>query len=275
VPSEVAVHAPAGAGGEPLALRLRGLLLRRWHLAATLAVVVLAVLLWSWLAKVVNPILLAPPGDVWDALRTLTGVGAFWSSVGVTAREMAIGWAGGVAIGLALALVAVRWKTVRDALYPYVVVFSAVPKVVLLPLFAAWVGVGMPSTIMLTVVACFFPTYVSAFVGLSQTSGDALDLMRSLRAKPRQLLLMVQLPGALPMIFTGLKASMTVAALGAVVGEFYGARTGLGFLINSYATNLETPYVYAVIIALSLLALLLYFAVELLQRLVIRWPASP
>jgi NitT/TauT family transport system permease protein len=97
--------------------------------------------------------------------------------------------------------------------------------------------------------------------------------MRSLRARPRQVLWMVQWPGALPMVFTGLKASMTVAALGAVVGEFYGARQGLGFLINTYAANLQTDYVYAVIIALSLLALALYFAVELLQRLVIRWPA--
>lgn len=265
---------PALATRRPRAPLARRLLSSHGHSAATAAVVLLGFVVWDRLATVVNPILLAPPDAVFAALGELVGTGSFWSNVSVTAREMLIGWGIGVSSGIAMALVTVRWSRIRAALYPYIVVFFAMPKVVLLPLFATWLGIGQPSTIALIVVSTFFPTYLNSFIGLSQVTDDALALMRSLGARPRQVFRMLLVPGAMPMVFTGLKASMTIAALGAVIGEFYGARDGLGFLINSYAYSLQTDYVYAVIIAVSVLALVLYFAVELLQRLVIRWPSA-
>lgn len=272
--SDAAVEPPP-RGSVAAGARARPALARRYPFATT-GVVVLGVLIWHWLvvSGAVNPILLASPADVSSALRELVTTGSFWTHVATTAQEMAIGWTLGVTLALVTALSTIRWQAVREALYPYIVVFSAMPKVVLLPLIAAWVGIGRPSTIGLTLLATFFPTYLNSFVGLSEVSEDSLALMRSLGARPRQVFRMLLIPGALPLIFTGLKASMTIAALGAVIGEFYGAREGLGFLINSYAYSLQTDFVYAVIVALSALAVLLYFAVELAQRLVIRWPAG-
>lgn len=252
-----------------------GALARVWHPAATLGLVVAIILVWEWLASsgIVASILLAPPSEVASFLADMVTHGFFWENVWVSVKELVIGWAIGVGTALTLAFVMTRWDRLREALYPYVVVFAALPKIVLLPIAVAWVGAGSPATIVLIVVATFFPAYLSSFVGLSQVQRESLELMRMLGADSVQTYRMYLIPNALPMIFTGLKAAMTVAALGVVVGEFYGASAGLGYLINTYAISLNTEAVYAAIVAMSVLALVAYGLVELANRLLVRWPA--
>lgn len=240
-----------------------------WLISIVLAFVVL----WDLLTRLelVSPILLAPPSDVAAAFIELCQAGYFWQHVATTAREIAVGWAIAVASGIAVAWVSVRFRVVRRALFPYIIVIQALPKVVLLPIMTVAFGLGTGSTIALIVISGFFPTFLNTFVGLTSTDGGALKLLDSLGASSGQVLRYLRLPQALPLIMTGVQGSATIACLAAIIGEFAGARFGLGYLINANAFSLRVDYVYAAIFATSILSLVFFGAVTLLRKRLVTW----
>jgi NitT/TauT family transport system permease protein len=154
---------------------------------------------------------------------------------------------------------------------PLLVGLQSVPKVALAPIILVWLGTGFQSKLAIVWLVAFFPIIVDTVAGLRSTPRELLELARSLRASPLQILVKAQLPAALPFILTGAKVAITLAVIGAVIGEFVGSSEGLGYLLLTATSQLDTPLAFAALIALSLMGVFVYLLVESAERLAAPW----
>ncbi len=171
------------------------------------------------------------------------------------------------------ATVVARFETIGTAVMPVAVAASAIPIIAFAPIFSAWFNPLSPTSKMaIAGVLCFLPVLVNTLRGLQSASPRQIELMRSYAASEREIWRRVRVPTALPYLFTALKVASVLAMIGAVVGEYFGgAFNALGVLIRSDAQVLDFQTAWAGILVASLLGLSLYFAVVLVERVVVRW----
>jgi NitT/TauT family transport system permease protein len=179
-----------------------------------------------------------------------------------------------IAFGIPMALMIAYSRTVESFVYPLLVFSQSVPKVAIAPLFVVWFGFGIIPKIIAAFLLGFFPIVVSTVVGFKSVDRDMLDLARSMKATKLQVFLRISLPQALPSIFAGLKVSVTLAVVGAVVGEFVGSNSGIGYVLQIANGNFDLPLMFAALTVLSLIGVLLFAAVDLVERTMIPWHAS-
>jgi len=189
----------------------------------------------------------------------------------VTAEEVLIGFVLATLVGAALALLIVRFSLLGRALYPIIVLFQTVPKVILAPIFILWFGYDLAPKVGLILVIAFFPVTLSMLAGLEAAEPGLLSLMRSVGASRTTILLRIQIPYALPQLMAGLKIAVTFSVIGAIVGEFAGASAGLGYMIQFASTQLDTPLVFAALVVISVVGVAFYYLIELLERAVTPW----
>ncbi len=189
----------------------------------------------------------------------------------VTAYEMLLGYALAVAVAVPLAIAITSSQRFDSFVMPTLLFFQVVPKVAIAPLFLVWFGVGALPKILVAFLISFFPIVIDAAVGLRSMSGEMADLARSMGASRLQVFARFRLPTSLPYLFSGLKVAATLAVAGAVVGEFVGADKGLGYLLLVTNSNMETALMFATIVALTIIGLAFFYAVELLEALLIPW----
>ena len=238
--------------------------LQRWTLAV-LAHVALVVA-WYLFVKLGNvPKFVMPsPGATLDAL--LVPNYDWWANIAVTATEIFGGYFLALVAGVALALVFTWSKTLEAFFMPLLVSLNMIPKVALGPLIIVWFKYGVfPNTLMAFSI-CVFPILLTTARGLREIEPELLDLVRSLKGSRWQLFSKVQLPGALPYIFSGMKVGAILAVAGAIVGEFLGSDKGLGYLMLQVQVTLDTPAMFMAVIMITLIGMLLYGAVLLLER---------
>jgi NitT/TauT family transport system permease protein len=259
---------PADAPRKPLLSRRAG------------AVLLLLALLafWEFGTRVFNvPKFLLPPfSDVLTAL--LRGLAApplaqdgLWLHTMVTLSEILLGFLVGSAVGLALAIVISEFEVVDDLLQPYIAAFQSLPKVAVAPIVVTWLGFGMTSKVVIVCLITFFPVLVTSLAGFKAIDLDRIDLMRSMSATRWQIFSKVKFPGALPYIFAGLDMAAAFSVVGAIVGEFVGAQSGLGVLILQREAQLDTAGSFAVFIVLSLLGIGLTALLRAIRRRVLGW----
>ncbi|MGH8914942.1 MAG: ABC transporter permease [Acidimicrobiia bacterium] len=222
----------------------------------------------------VSDIILPRPGDVVSAFRETVTSGFFYEHLWITAQEVLIGFVAGVVVGFSLGALLGSSRLARDVAYPYVVAFQGLPKIVLAPIFITAFGFGMTSKVVMAAVISFFPLLVNTEAGIATVDRDAMKLMRSLNASKRDIFVRLALPHSMPLIFAGLKTALTFALVGAIVGEFVGAGSGLGYLLESFAYQLQVPRVWAVTAVLALMGVILFLAVEYLDRKVVFWRSN-
>ncbi|MGH9245263.1 MAG: ABC transporter permease [Acidimicrobiales bacterium] len=223
----------------------------------------------------VHSVVLPAPRDVLSALGELLRADFLAGHLWATVSETIVGFAVASVAGFVVGSVLVFFSAVRRAVYPYIVVFQTLPKVALAPLIVAWLGFGVSSKIGLAAAIAFFPVLINTMVGLQSVPVDSVLLMRSLVASRRRTFFSLALPWALPSIFAGLKTSMTLALIGAIVAEFVGARKGLAVLIDTFSFQFRMDSVYAVLIVLGAVGLLLYGVVEYADRRIVFWRDNP
>jgi NitT/TauT family transport system permease protein len=215
--------------------------------------------------------ILPSPGRVWTRAQGAWAEGLLLWHAGVTLTEIL----GGLALGLPLALVLgyamAKSRLLERLLSPYVVASQSVPIVALAPLLVIWFGTGRLSKVLVCALTIFFPMLVNTMVGVRSVDRDLRDLMRSLRATRWQCLTRLEIPAALPVLLGGLKVSVTLSVIGAVVGEFVAADRGLGFLINVARGNFDTPLMFVALLTLVVIAMTLYLVVVLAEALLLRW----
>jgi NitT/TauT family transport system permease protein len=189
----------------------------------------------------------------------------------VTAKEVLVGFILATLVGAALALLIVRFSLLGRALYPIIVLFQTVPKVALAPIFILWFGYDLSPKVVLIVVIAFFPVTLDMLAGLQSVDPGLISLMRSVGAKDNDILFRVRIPNALPHLMAGMKIAITFSVIGAIVGEFAGASAGLGYMIQFASTQLDTPLVFAALIVISVVGVVFYYLIELLERAVTPW----
>jgi NitT/TauT family transport system permease protein len=184
------------------------------------------------------------------------------------------GFALSAAFGIPAAMLIAGSKTVEDYVYPLLVFSQSIPKIAIAPLFVVWFGFGLLPKVLSAFLLGFFPVVVSSVQGFKSVDPDMFDLVRALQANRWQTFRIVSLPHALPSIFAGLKVSITLAVVGAVVGEFVGANSGIGFVLQRSIGNFELPMMFAALLVLAFIGVVLFWLIDVIERLLIPWHAS-
>lgn len=231
-------------------------------------------LLWEFAVKLfgIKEYLLPPPSRIWTEFLKRWPI--VFSAAWVTTQEILGGYLLAVVVSIPLAWAVVRWRFVEEAIYPVIVFLQIIPKIAIAPLFIIWFGFGFGPKLLIVFLLCFFPIVVASVAGFKSVDPDIMDFARTTGAGGLRMFLKIRLPQALPEIFTGLKVGAALSATAAVVAEFVASDRGLGYLLQQYNGNLETPMVFAIIVLLSVIGLAVYYVVELIERLVIPWHVS-
>lgn len=252
--------------GRSLTRRLRGPI-------GGLVILLILIGLWQWLtsAEIVHRVILPPPSEVAAAFFETFTEGFFYEHLWVTVQEVLLGFVVGVILGFSLGALLGSSALAREVSYPYIVAFQGLPKIVLAPIFITAFGFGMMSKVMMAVAISFFPLLINTMSGLMTVDAESVQLMRSLTASPRDIFWKLSVKHAMPSIFAGVKTSLTLALVGAIVGEFVGARAGLGFLLASYSYQLQVDRVWAITFVLALLGIILFLFIEWVDQKVVFW----
>lgn len=241
----------------------------RSGLLAILAAFVVFVAVWQLVVIVsgLPPFILPPPADVAASWFDAWAAGTIQPHLLTTLGEVALGFAVGAGAALPIGYALARSALIERLLSPYLVAAQAIPILALAPLFAVWFGPGLLAKVIICTVVVFFPMAVATMVGIRSVDAGLLELGRSLRATPRQVLTTLEIPAALPSIFGGMRVGVTLAVVGAIVGEWAGAERGLGVLINLARGSLfDIPLMFATLLTIALVGIGLYLVVVVIER---------
>ena len=245
-------------------------------LAPVLLVVILV--LWEWgvpYFEIPNYVLPTPSAIATALWRGLDAApfdrGGYWLHTGVTVTEVLLGFFIGSGVGLLLGIVISQFRILEATLRIYLVAIQSLPKIALAPIIVLWFGFGLTSKVVITCLLTFFPLLVNSMAGFKAVDTDRLELMRALGANPWQIFWKVRLPSAMPYIFAGLDMAAVFAVVGAVVGEFVGAQSGLGTLILSMNAQMDISGTFSVFIILALVGLIIHKALRMVERRVLFW----
>ena len=237
------------------------LLIGAWEVAAQ----------WDLLSNALNieDFLVPAPSDIATSLwqdRSLLA-DDFW----VTLREVLLGFACALVAGVVFAVLLHLSDTLRRAFYPLLVASQTIPPVAIAPILVVWFGFGLGPKVLLVALVCFFPVTVNTLDGLRSVDPQLITMMRTLGAGRAQILGRVELPSALPFIFSGTRIAIAIAVIGAVFAEWVGADSGLGHQIQISSSQLLTARMFAAITLLSLMAIVLFSLVAVIERRVVTW----
>ena len=192
----------------------------------------------------------------------------------ITVQEVLLGFAMAVCVGIPTAMAIVYSPVIERAIYPLLVGSQSVPKIAIAPLLIFWAGLGLFPKVLVAFLISFFPIIIDTVVGLRSVEPEMLHLARSMGAGAGRTFLKIRFPSALPNIFAGLKVAVTLAVVGAIVGEFIQADRGLGYALLQANAVMDTRLGFAAIIVLSAVGIAMFVAVDLLERRLIPWHAS-
>ena len=197
-----------------------------------------------------------------------------WRETLPTLYATLAGFALSALVGVPIAMWIAYSRLVESFVYPLLVFSQSIPKVAIAPLFVVWFGFGLVPKVIAAFLLGFFPVVVATVQGFKSVEGDVIDLARSMGANPLKIFLKFRLPHALPAIFSGLKVSVTLAVVGAVVGEFVGSNSGLGYVLQKANGTFDLPLMFAALVILSMIGVLLFLVLELIERWLMPWHAS-
>lgn len=239
--------------------------------AAAAAAIALAAFVLAWKALVTitgyPPFILPAPEIVLARFVTAWTDGTIPPHALRTLSEVALGFTVGAGSALVVGYALARLPLAERLLSPYLVAAQATPILALAPLLALWFGPGLTAKIVICALIVFFPVAISTMVGVRAVDSRLLELARSLRATRWQIVRTLEIPAALPAIFGGLRVGVTLAVVGAIVGEWSGADRGLGLLVNLARGSLfDIPLLFATLLTIALMGIVLYALVVLVER---------
>jgi putative riboflavin transport system permease protein len=234
-----------------------------------MAAAIVFVVAWKAVVVIGNypPFILPPPEQVAQRFVEAWSDGTMWPHASATLVEIGLGFVVGAGLAVGVGYLLARSRLAERLLSPYLVAAQATPVLVLAPLLVLWLGTGLLPKVVICALIVFFPIAVATMVGIRSVDRRLLELGHSLRASPTQVLLKLELPAALPQILGGMRVGVTLAVIGAIVGEWAGADRGLGVLINLARGSLfDFPLMFATLATIALIALALYLIVLLVER---------
>ena len=238
-----------------------------YPLAATLA----ALILWTfivWVFEFPEYFLPTPLVILEDLISTgFRLVPDAW----ITIEETILGFLLAIVAGFAAAVLIMWSEPIKKSILPLLVFLQTLPKIAVAPLFIIWFGFGILPKVIMAFLICFFPIVINTSVGLASVDSDMMDLIKSMAATKKQTFMKVRIPNAFPYFFTSLKIAITLALIGAIVGEFVGGEGGLGYQILLANARLDAPRLFAIVIVLTFIGAILFYLVSALERFIIPW----
>ncbi len=236
-------------------------------------VILIALLLAVWQSATwlwrIEAYLLPSPSRI--AVAGLQARGLLSEHIQQTLRETLLGFAAALLSGLLLAVAIDLSSFLRRAVYPLLVVSQTVPIMAIAPLLVIWLGYTIWPKIIVVALVCFFPIVVTTADGLRSADPELLALLQAMGATRRQVFFKVRMPGAMPSVFSGIKIAVTYSVIGAIIGEWVGASKGLGVFMLRASNSFRTDWVFAAIAISSLLSILLFLVVAVVERLALPW----
>ncbi|EIT85740.1 ABC transporter integral membrane protein [Fictibacillus macauensis ZFHKF-1] len=244
-------------------------LFKEYYLFILAVVIVLAV--WEWIVQSgkVPPFILPAPSGILDSL--IENREMLMEDTWATLQESLLGFSISIIAGSALGIAMFFFRPIERMTYPAVLISQTIPTIALSPIFVMWFGYSIWSKVGIAVLTAFFPIVVSVYDGLNQHDKEYVDLLRSMGAKRMQIFRKVQLPMALPSIFSGLKLVAVFSVVGATIGEWLGADAGLGYYTRRMSGNLNAEAVFSAIFLLSILGMLFFVVVAIIEKRVLKW----
>lgn len=245
--------------------------------AIALAIVAGVVVVWEVVCRLglVSALVLPPPSAVVKEFvgicREIFDGGPLRNDTLVTLYESVAGFLLAFVIAFIGGTLIAEVPLLRRVMMPYLVAINAAPKIALAPLIVVWFGFGTSSKVVMAALIAFFPLLINVVSGLANVDPQKLKLMRSLAASSSMTFRKVKLPDALPSVFAGMKIAIVFAVVGAVVGEFVGAEAGLGLVIKRTDYQLDVAQTFAIVVLLSVMGILLFYAVEWSERCMLFW----
>lgn len=236
-----------------------------------LLVVLLLVSGWEWAVRqaMIPSFILPAPSAIWGALLENKQL-LFEEHLPATLKEVLIGFGLSVIGGLILGVGMHFSRSIEKVLYPFLVISQTVPLIAISPIFIMWFGYSIWSKIAVTILTAFFPIVVSTYDGLKTGGNEYRELLLTMGANRWTIFKKIQLPMALPAIFSGLKLSVVYCVVGATIGEWLGASEGLGYFSRRMSGNLQADSVFASIFLLSMLGIVLFLLTGLLEKQVLK-----
>jgi putative hydroxymethylpyrimidine transport system permease protein len=239
--------------------------------ASAIALIVAILVAWEVIVRAahVPEYLLPSPTEILADLKTDWVI--LWPAMWVTLREVLIGFVIATVAGVGLAVLLHLYGPLRRALYPILIGSQTIPIIVLAPILVILLGYGILPKLVIVALICFFPIVVNGLDGLRAVDDDFIRMMYTLDATRWGIFRRVEFPGALPSFFSGMRIAATFAAIGAVFGEWSGSNAGLGYVMLEATPNLLTARIFAAILMLTVISLVLFGLVSLLERIAVPW----
>lgn len=268
---EEATATPSGRETPPSQPPSRSLRVPDRVYSVLLAVVLLAAAELAARWELVSDLILPAPSAVLNALFDGFARGTYWQHIWSTVSATGLGFALAAVTAIMLAGALASVPFLERVLLPFVVAFQTLPKIAIAPLIVLWLGFGSLGKTFVVTVVCFFPILVNALQGLKIRDRNQFELMRSLGASRWQTFRYLRMPNALPYIFAGLHIGVIFSLIGAVVSEFVGSRSGLGYILLSDKAQFNVPGVYAILTLLMVLGLALHWIMKFAERRIAFW----
>lgn len=274
-PTRAAGSSPVDAG--PLEVQAQ----RTWRerhgrtaLVLVVRVALLVVLLAVWQAlsgRVIDPLFISRPTDIWARLVQWLGNGTLEHNTWLTIQEIVLGFALGASAGVIAGFTLSIARFLGDVVDTYMIALYSIPKVALAPLFIIWFGIGVEMKVLLSAATVFFLVYLNTAAGVRSVDRGLVDAVRLMNGTKRQILFKVLLPGSMAGVITGLRVGVPYALIGAVVGELVASNRGLGYLMLDSASQFNTAGVFAALAVVTVIAAILNLGVRLLDRRAFKW----
>ena len=259
-----AARRPGSSKGARLARRIA------WNLLPPLTFVGMVALWWGAVVLFKIPAYLLPgPGAVFE--RIVTDGGMLWSHAKVTLIEILVGFGLTIVTSIPLGLLIALSALAKQIVYPPIMLMQLVPKIAVGPLFLVWLGFGLESKVLLTILMTFFPLLLASISGFMILDDRLLYLTRSMGASSWDTFRYLRFPAALPVIFSGIKTSATIAATAAIVAEFVGANRGLGYVLLRGTSTMDVELVFAVLVVLTIVGIAINYLVEFCEWAMTPW----
>jgi len=206
--------------------------------------------------------------------RLFTDYQVLWNNAVITMTEIVLGFGLTLLTAIPVGLVIALSPLSKQILYPPIVLLQLVPKIAVAPLFLVWLGFGMESKVLLTLLMTFFPLLIASISGFQILDARLLYLTKSMGASAWHTFRYLRVPAALPVIFSGIKTSATIAATAAIVAEFVGANQGLGYVLLKGTSTMDIELTFAVLVVLTIIGIVLNYVVEISEWVMTPWQRS-
>ena len=258
------------AGARPASRRVCTFKRVGWNLLPPLTFVGMVALWWGAVELFDIPAYLLP-GPAAVFARLVTDASILWTHSQVTLTEILLGFGLTVVTAIPLGLLIALSSLAKQIVYPPIMLMQLVPKIAVAPLFLVWLGFGIESKVLLTILMTFFPLLLASISGFQILDDRLLYLTRSMGATGWQTFRYLRFPAALPVIFSGIKTSATIAATAAIVAEFVGANKGLGYVLLRGTSTMDIELVFAVLVVLTIVGIAINYLVEFTEWLMTPW----